>query len=399
MSFGKGSSGGGGLPRDAPFIGNPITRWKTDTGFYPSNALSWWVFKRPVALSNEDAPRGYLEVFDTDIRYQLTMGNTPAPKGHYILEAFNQDRAEVSGIAGIPLVTTGDEKPSVIAFFAGRVFYAGVHFVKFGTNVYFSQIVERIGQVGECFQTQDPTDEDVPDLLPSDGGVIVIPELGEVVRLFPKGDSLFVFAVNGVWQITGSEGVGFKANDFSVAKITNTPALSALSFVDVDGNPVWWNRSGIWTLASGKDAVSTPQVTSLTDTTIKRFYDDIPDESKKWAKGAYNHQRKVIQWVYKNEAPVDETERFKYDRILNLNIMSGAFYPWSVPHHVTDDNDVVDLRGVFSVEGDATVEIDENVTVNGAQVTVNAADVVITFVRREAADSVFKYTATIDTSP
>ncbi len=264
MSFGKSSGGSsGGLPPDHPFTGSPITRWKTDTGFYPANSMSWWVFKRPVVLDNDSAARNYLEVFDTDIRYQITDGNTPAPKGHYILEAFNQDRTAASEITGLNIITSGRERPSVVAFFAGRVFYGGVHSNKFGANIYFSQIIENVNQAGRCYQSADPTDEDVPDLLPSDGGVIVIPEAAEVVRLFPKGDSLFVFAVNGIWQITGSEGIGFKANDYSINKVTDTPALTPLSFVSVDGNPVWWNRSGIWTLATANGPGGAAQVQSL----------------------------------------------------------------------------------------------------------------------------------------
>lgn len=383
MSFGKG--GGDGLPSDQPFTGNPIARWKTDTGLYPSNAQSWWVYKRPVVLDTESPPRGYLEVFDTDIRRQLSLGNTPAPKGHFLLDAFDLDRAAVSGIPGLTAQSTNGARPRAVAFYAGRAFYAGVRSARFNSNVYFSQIIERDEQVGFCHQQQDPTEEEVPDLLPSDGGVIVIPEMAEVVKLFPKGDSLFVFATNGVWRISGSEGIGFRANDYSVTKVTDTPALSELSFVSADGNPLWWNRSGIWSLVpaqNGLDYAAQP----LTDESIKTFFRDIPEESKKYAKGAYNHATRIIQWVYSSVAPTTVDERYQYDKILNLNVQTGGFYPWGVA-----TSEFVDIKGIVAVEGTATAVETLDVTVDAENVTVNAEQVVIEQTVRVEVDGVFKY--------
>lgn len=389
MSFGKGG-GDDGLPADSPFLGNAITRWFIDTGTYPNNCQQWWVYKRPVALSGQSHPRGYAEVFDTDMRNQFTEGNSPAPKAHYILNAFRLDRSEASGISGLPVRSSGGARPTACAFYAGRVWYAGVKSARFSTSVYFSQIIERDEQVGMCYQTSDPTDEDVPDLVPSDGGQIIIPEVAEVVALFAKGDHLFVFATNGIWTISGSETLGFRANDYSVAKLTDIPALSKLSLVSVDGNPLWWNRSGIYAIGPAQNGLGFT-VQSLTDMTIKTFLDGIPDESKKFVKGAYNPQTKIVQWVYRSSAPQNIQECYEYDRILNLDTTTGAFYPWRVGGDLAD----VAIRGIFAVEGEAVRETDDDVVVGGDPVEADGDPVTVTLRTRLLVDSRFKYTTNI----
>lgn len=389
MSLG-GKSTDDGLPPDEPFLGNAITRWFIDTGAYPANSQSWWEYKRPVALGGTSHPRSFAEVFDTDMRNQMTEGNTPAPKAHYLLDAFKLDRTAVSGISGIDTVSSGGARPTAVAFYAGRVWYAGVKSARFSTNIYFSQILERRDQVGKCYQGSDPTDEDIPDLVPSDGGVIVIPEVAEVIALFTKGSNLFVFATNGVWTISGSESLGFRANDYSVSKLSDTPALSKLSLVSVDGNPVWWNRSGIWAIGPSQNGLGF-QIQSLTDQTIKKFIDAIPDESKKFVKGAYNHQTKIIQWVYRSTAPADLVESYEYDRILCLNTITGAFYPWRIGGSLED----IAVRGIFAVEGEAVQLTPEDVVVDGEAVEADGDPVTANTITRVLVDSHFKYPTNI----
>ena len=261
MSSGS-KKGGGDIPSEGTGLAEPIAYYKLKTGKYPSNGQIWWAYRRPLEVGTDSPPKTYIEVFDPSLRFQITLGNSPAPKGHYVLDAFHQDRSGRSGVAGIDVKSSRSARPSACAFLAGRVFYAGVNVAGWNTKIYFTQVLERPEQVQECYQTLDPTNEDVRDLLPTDGGVIVVPEVSEVYHLQTMGHQLYVFGRNGVWQIGGSEGIGFRANDYSVQKISGTPAISNLSFVDVEGSPVWWNRSGIYTVRS--DQLGNSQVVSLT---------------------------------------------------------------------------------------------------------------------------------------
>lgn len=374
-------------PTEKSTLQDPIVFYKQRTGQYPSNSEIWWSYRRPLELGTQEPPKNYLEVFDPSLRHQVSTGNSPAPKGHYVLDAFHLDRSYVSGVAGLPVVSSGGYRPSAVAFYAGRVFYAGVNVSQFNTKIYFTQVLERPDQVQNAHQQLDPTNEDLRDLLPTDGGIIVVPEVTEVYHMVPLGDSLFVFARNGVWQISGSEGLGFKANDYSVNKISGVPAISNLSFVIVEGAPLWWNRSGIWNLSLDQRGVGSVQ--SLTKDTIQQFFDKIPVNSKFYAKGAYDPLTDKVQWLYRSTEAETDADNFKYDKILVLDTRTGAFYPYNLP------STRVDMKGIFDVEG-FSVSQEVNLVFDGDdQVFVGTDEVLYLQDLRKAVQSKIKYVVNV----
>jgi hypothetical protein len=242
-----------------------VTAFASDVGSYPSNADVWWAFKDETG------------VFDpATTADNVTLNSGPAPKGYYVLQAFNLLRGAVSGVTGLTDVTTS-KRPKTGTFFQGRVWYAGVDATGFTENIYFSQIIERTEQFGRCFQINDPTSETLFDLLPSDGGIVRIQGCGTVHKLFSIQNGLLVFAANGVWFITGNQGIGFTANDYTVTEISKVQSISSTSFINVQGMPYWWNEEGIYTIVPGQQGL---QVKSLTLQTIASEYDEIPLESK-----------------------------------------------------------------------------------------------------------------------
>lgn len=307
-----------GLAGDGDTIANPLEDWTANRDDYPSNADVWWYYK--------DAT----DRFDYRNIERFEIGNTRAPRGHYILDAFEQNRSSASGIPGLEKVSSNGNRPTAVAFFAGRVWYGGVNYQDFNSNIYFSQLATTRPQYSKCYQDQDPTSEILHDLLPTDGGVIVIPEIGNIVKMMPIQSALVIFASNGIWSVTGSQGIGFTANDYSVTKISSVSSLSHLSFVDVKGFPFWWNDNGIYTV-SGADQLANLEVKSITEQTIKTFYLDIPPDSRLYAKGAYNERDNIVQWVYRTKDSTDQSAiNYNYNRVLNLNLNTGAFYPWRI---------------------------------------------------------------------
>lgn len=309
-------------PRSVAYIGT----WHGAVGNYPSNADVWWYFK--------DAS-GAFNPATTLANVSLSTGN--APRGHFILEAFNQQRAVVGNVTGVtPIVTTA--RPQTGCWFQGRVWYAGVNAQQTATgdadyytwteNIYFSQVVNTSVDFGICYQTNDPTSENLFDLLPTDGGVIQIQGCGSVYKLFPIQNGLLVFAANGIWFITGSRGIGFSANDYTVTKISSVQSISGSTFVNVQGLPFFWNEEGIYSVSPSKDGSLT--VEPITIGTILDFYNSIPHKCKRYARGDYHPIDYIIQWVYRDTEETDVTSRYEFNRILNFNTYNKAFFPYTV---------------------------------------------------------------------
>lgn len=393
-------SGGSNDPRNAAALsaealptsylaGDPLSTWDSNRTDYPSNADVWWLYKSSY------------EVFQPKLASAINRGNSPAPKGHYILDAFNMDRStavavtvntgsgDVSfSIPDLPLETSGFVRPKCCAFYAGRVWYAGIDADGFSNKIYFSQIVkEDTEDFGACYSLNDPTSEHSFDQLATDGGTVQILDCGSILKMVNLHTNLIIFATNGIWTIAGSTGIGFTPTDMSVNKISSIPNLSATSFVDVGGMPAWWTADGIY-IVNQSNQVGGVTVTSLTEKKIKRFYtDNIPSACRPYARGYFNPLTKVIQWLYRSTAPESITERYEYDRILCFNTVTQAFYKWSV------DISKVSLNGVISIKGTAS-NIETEVVTDDAlvDVTVDGSELVYVFSGSdEVIPGVFKY--------
>ena len=306
-------------------LDNLISTWNSDIGNYPSNADVWWLFKDDTGVFNPSVTMP-----------NITLPTSPAASGHFILNAFNQQQSNISGISSLTPITT-IARPKTGAWFSGRVWYAGVdgaqpstgdqNYYTWTESIYFSQIVTSSEDFGMCYQTNDPTDENLFNLLPSDGGVINIQGAGSIYKLFPIQNGMLVFAANGIWFITGSQGIGFTANDYTLTKISSVQSISPTSYVDVQGLPVFWNEEGIYSVTPSQSGLN---VTPITLGTILSFYNNIPLDSKKYVKGAYNPITYVLQWIYRSTQETDTTSRYEYDSVLCLNVRTQAFYKYSL---------------------------------------------------------------------
>lgn len=351
--------------------------WDTNLTTMPSNADIWWFYR------DED------DVFDTTLVAKRTLGNTPAPKGHYILDAFNKDRTTASGISGISVESTGTNRPSVIAFFAGRVWYAGTQAAGQTNTIYYSQILEDLSQAGFCYQSNDPTAEDLNDLLPTDGGTVNVEGAGTVYAMRPLGNALLLFTSNGVWAITGSQGLGFVSTDYAVMKISSVNATSSFSFVDLDGSPCWWNAEGIFVVVSPDNV--TFQVQSLTDRKIRNFIvNDIPVANKNFVTGAYNPSSKTVQWFFRSTEASNIFDATVYDKMLVFNLLTQAFYVWTFPTLTH----AVKLHSVFSFKGFVGEVEPLQVVVDADDVVVDGDNVIAYDLEGSSALPIFKYVVT-----
>lgn len=344
---------------------NPVLdAWSLNEGagpVYPSNADVWWAYK-----NTSDA-------FSNAVIKLVDRGSTEAPRGGFILDAFNQDRATVSGVVGVATVSTRF-RPSSVAFFAGRVFYAGVDDDGFVGRIYFSQIVIDDTRVGKCYQKNDPTSESLFDLLDDDGGVIVRPEIGSVIKLVALRNFLLVFSVTGIWAISGSDNASFRATDYIIQPVSTVEAISKRSFTIIRerGTPIFWAKDGIYVLETDQTGFSV-NAQSLTDQTIKPDYISILDSSKSLSVGAYDSTNKVCLWLYRSTEATDVDDSFDYDRVLCLNVLSGAFYFWTLDNSLST---TPRLNGILFNDAAGVTTTTSNVVVGGDSVVVGANDVV-----------------------
>lgn len=302
----------------------PLPKWDTARTDLPSNTDTPWLY-----LDSDD-------LFATSTIEKRGSGTVLAPKGHFILDVFNVNRTAKT--AGYPVgyvsgTITGDRvdnknRPETVAFYTGRVWFAGIDQEELNTSIYFSRIIEKDRHYAQCYQDNDPTTRTLIDLLPSDGGIIKIPDMDQVIKLFNFRTSLIVIATNGVWIISGSSGQSFKANDYVVKKLSTLGAHSKLSFIDFKGVPIWWGDDGIMTIKYDANYDSF-NLENIVYGKIWSFYQAIPKVNRQYVKGAYDSRDDIVYWLYR-DAAASTGDNYKYDSVLVMNGFSGAFYPWTL---------------------------------------------------------------------
>jgi hypothetical protein len=312
-------------------------------GKFPANTKSWIYGKDP----NDD--------FSASVLNKQDFGNSPAPKGSFVIDPF----------------TPTTYRPSACAFFAGRAWYAGIPSSELLGTVFFSQVLDDVAKVGNCFQTNDPTSEVISDLFDNDGGTVEIPEAGEILSLQPLGRGIMVFATNGVWFISGID-QGFTAANYSVDRVTSVGCIGAKSIVAVEDSIIYWSTSGIYAIQASNSIEYT--ATNVSDQNIKTFYQDIPILGKLFAEGSYNGSDKTIYWMYSNTDSLSTSVgRFNKNAILALDLQLQSWYWFELD----------DTVGVIPVSIETTKETNSvgetyNVLAGTDKVLVGTDDVIAT---------------------
>lgn len=307
---------------------------------YPSNAQVWTAGK-----DSSDA-------FVAALLDKQDFGTSPAPKGRYILDVFYRDRSTVSGVVGLP-INVEVNRPSCVAFFAGRAWYSGVKSESISTWVMFSQVSTNADNYGKCYQDADPTSEFISDLVATDGGIIPIQDAGTILQLLPLGNSIMVFCDNGIWQIQGLDS-GFSADSYSVVKISSVSVVGPRAIVDVETTALFWGAGGIYTFSQEISAANitagTFTVAPITDLNIQTLYSEIPSTSKANASGIYNQEDRIITWTYSSEASDGANYRFVKDTVLCYDIRLKIFYVHRIEGDPLDKSilDVYITRGASS---------------------------------------------------
>jgi len=259
---------------------------------------------------------------------------------------------DVDSLASSYTYTAG-VRPTAVAFYAGRVWYAGIRDKRNNHRIHFSQVVEKDSQYEKCYQVADPTSQDISDLVDTDGGVINIPEMDGIHELLQYNGRLLVFAENGIWEIMGGNRSYFTTTNYTVRQISNVGSVNAESIVIAEGVPFYWSDGAI-------NAIQTdPQegflfVQDVSTGKIENLLLALKKNAKKQVQAAYDKGSKKVYWLY----DVDAAERWYYTNWLTMDLrLNGAFSKFRnysedafIPFHIKSIYDIESYENTANVE-------------------------------------------------
>lgn len=238
--------------------------------------------------------------------------------------------------------------PSIVAEFAGRVFFAGFdgeltqgdkRSPSLGDHVFFSTLVKGELDIRKCYQIGDPTSREESDVIDTDGGFIRVSGAKNIVSLANLGENLAIIAENGVWVVSGGSQYGFSATNYKVTKVSAFGCTARSSVVVAGSNLYFLSDNGIYLL--GPDKMGDMNVTNISLNTIQTFYNNIEATVKRAAVGIFDEANQKIRWTfahgnfaYGDDLPTtpvipDESTTFSLELILDLPL--GAFYKHKLP--------------------------------------------------------------------
>jgi hypothetical protein len=292
----------------------------TNRGSYPSNAEIWYVAKN----STDDFAAAKLDKID--------FGTSAAPKGRYIISAFDRsaDRIGQSGISSLPS-DTEPSKPSCIEFFQQRVWYSGVDGKQISLTdtapsmqgfVFYSRIIRTPQDFGSCYSDADITSEIDNELAPSDGGYVNIPDSGKIYKLVALNDVIYVFAQNGIWAIRGGD-TGFSAIEQQVEKVSDFGVISGKSVVRTESSIMYWSKAGIYYIGPVDGGSG---IRNISENTIQSILNALPKANKEQAVGSYDAVNRRVTWLYSTSLDYDGINyKYEYDTELALDVVLSAF--------------------------------------------------------------------------
>lgn len=278
--------------------------------------------------------RDQVEAIGFDALLNFTVGASPA---------WANDGDDTLGTTddSTPTLNVGfeeDKRFEAVAFYAGRVFYAGCQpdtRKDLAGRVYYSQIIKTAANASKAYQANDPSAKDINDLLDTDGGYITINNLGVVHAMVPFRQSLIVIATNGCWEIGVGESI-FTPKGYSVRQLTERGSKYRNGIMTIDGRPCYWSSQGLEVITES-EITSFPTVQSLTDETIKSFVQqDIVAGS---VSCTYDNVDNRAYWSFQLVGDTKTT-------VLVFDLRLGAFYTWSI------DNNGYHVRSIDHFDND-----------------------------------------------
>ena len=212
---------------------------------------------------------------------------------------------------------------SAVAWFAGRVFLAGMRNTEFADRVFFSQIADSPEKFGRCYQVADPTDENFNALTSADGGDIIIPGMSGVQNMIVVDNSLLIFANEGVWEVSGGGRGVFTADGYSVRKVTAVGCNSPTGILVIENSAVYTGPAGIY-IISPNQFTGVLEAQSSTEQTIQTLWNQIPDAEQVRVQAAYDDSLRRAYFMYGANGT-----QVGVDTMLIFDARAGAWFKYT----------------------------------------------------------------------
>lgn len=236
------------------------------------------------------------------------------------------------------------EYPSSIAFYSGRIWYgsngvydtvtasAGYTPSEYfrGSKIYFSQTIQDdFTKASKCYQVNDPTAEDINQLLATDGGVISIKESGQIRGMQTLGPALVILSDNGMWRIAGKDFNSFTADSFTVDKISDSSVMSSTAFVATKDRLYTISSEGLF--VTGKvGSFSDISHQDISSPKIKKFFYQLSESTVSSSVLRYDDKRNTL-FCFMNIPDVGEIfDPTTFNTILVYNEDLDCFYKYSI---------------------------------------------------------------------
>lgn len=332
------------LAFEYPDYQDPVVVYMATTGVAPSNSEQVWAGMQYQAApdpSSEPTEKMYPSM------YSMVIGSSPSSaRGYFIIDALRRGQSRVDAVyannskypplnGAYSVTFPSDFTPggaSIVAEFSGRVFYSGFRgevlsgdkrSPNFVNYVFFSQLVKNGSDIVKCYQEGDPTSRESSDIVDTDGGFLRISEAKNIISLINLGANLVAIASNGVWLISGGSDYGFSATNYKVSKLSNFGCVSNSSVVVEGERAYFWSEDGIYIIS--RNQFGDYEVTNITEKTIQRLYEGIPNVVKAKAYGIYDNSDKKIRWIY-NVGGAISREGVTRELVLDVSLSSFSQY-------------------------------------------------------------------------
>lgn len=374
-----------------------VDEFYTQETDFPAKGYQWWRGKR----ASKDG-----KFYSEDIRNNYT-GAIKAPQGHFIIDVFkrnysrasicnNEDKPEyfansVNGPATFNYTSKDEERnrPACVAWYAGRIFWAGVESLidgKLSTSpditghLFYSQTIKSNTEYGYCYQASDPTSENDSDVVATDGGYMPLPGIGLIQCMYVVGESLVLLTDKEIWAVRGGD-AGFTAEDQQSYKILDSGVAGPACVVMAEGNLFVWANDGIYSLGPD-DRTGLVKPENISAGRVRALVTSVTPVQQKYMQSVYDSLNKKVSWWYNaasdfnGSADISKlTAEVTYDLLLgsfckNL-LATNTAYTATAPYYTITPR-IAPTYDVVTSLGDDVTSSGETVTISGTSYTYTA---------------------------